>query len=568
MKRVYRVLCLVLLVCFVLPTVIACKYTQQSNGTFTDSSSANNSETNSPQHGAAGKDQNQPRNIYSHVVIVGVDGGGSWFDTADMPNVDRIFANGVYTENCLVSNPTKSAQSWASLMTGVTPNEHRMDNNLAETTIYDNSDYPTIFDTIRRQHSSAVLGAYATWTGINGLVEEDINVNKYIGSNDQDVAEKAVEFITNQKPELLFVQLDNVDVQGHTSEHGFGGAEHLAALNTADGQVGLIYEALDRANILEETLFIVTSDHGGKVNSHGDLSEAEKNAFFGVVGKSIIKGGKISLRIRDITSIVAWALGIEPSERWDSYIPEGLFFDNKIPEKQREKSTFFASVELPPKNIEEYIDENKLIAGLLFDEFTLADMAGATVSGVETRYEKGFFGGGVRVSAGSYISYPNLEFGNGSFSIATWVKADQRNSYDVSIYSNGDWESERSLGINMSWEGYGHFLYNMGYGESCIDVRGYPDVDFDYNWVHSLVVIDRAEKKIKMYVNFELVCEEDIPEEIATVSFDSEKPLNIGTDGSANAKYAFHGIIDDFLVFKGALSEDEIKLLKSYYVQD
>ena len=28
---------------------------------------------------------------YSHVVVIGVDGAGSWFKDADTPNFDKIF---------------------------------------------------------------------------------------------------------------------------------------------------------------------------------------------------------------------------------------------------------------------------------------------------------------------------------------------------------------------------------------------------------------------------------------------------------------------------------------------
>ena len=64
------------------------------------------------------------RRVYEHVVIVGVDGGGAWFDDADMPNVDAIFANGATTDECIASFPTISYQCWASLLTGVSPVEH------------------------------------------------------------------------------------------------------------------------------------------------------------------------------------------------------------------------------------------------------------------------------------------------------------------------------------------------------------------------------------------------------------------------------------------------------------
>ena len=48
---------------------------------------------------------------YKHVVIVGVDGAGTFFQNADTPNLDRIFENGAVSYTALTSNPSISAQS-------------------------------------------------------------------------------------------------------------------------------------------------------------------------------------------------------------------------------------------------------------------------------------------------------------------------------------------------------------------------------------------------------------------------------------------------------------------------
>ena len=67
---------------------------------------------------------------YSHVAVIGVDGAGAFFQKADTPNLDRILANGARTYRALSSNPTISAQCWGSMLTGVTPEYHRLNNTL------------------------------------------------------------------------------------------------------------------------------------------------------------------------------------------------------------------------------------------------------------------------------------------------------------------------------------------------------------------------------------------------------------------------------------------------------
>ena len=58
---------------------------------------------------------------HSHIIVVGIDGAGSFIKDADTPNFDRIFANGAVTYNALSSNPAISAECWGSILLGVGP---------------------------------------------------------------------------------------------------------------------------------------------------------------------------------------------------------------------------------------------------------------------------------------------------------------------------------------------------------------------------------------------------------------------------------------------------------------
>jgi predicted AlkP superfamily phosphohydrolase/phosphomutase len=83
---------------------------------------------------------------YSHVIVIGVDGAGSWFKNADTPNFDRIFENGAVTYGALSSKPTISAECWGSLLIGVGPEIHGLTNGIVSGTPYDiNSAFPSLF---------------------------------------------------------------------------------------------------------------------------------------------------------------------------------------------------------------------------------------------------------------------------------------------------------------------------------------------------------------------------------------------------------------------------------------
>ncbi len=60
------------------------------------------------------------------------------------------------------------------------------------------------------------------------------------------------------------VVLVGIDGAGHT--YGYGTEKYLEALSGADEWVGAIRKAIEDAGIAEDTLYIVTADHGGDYN--------------------------------------------------------------------------------------------------------------------------------------------------------------------------------------------------------------------------------------------------------------------------------------------------------------
>ena len=65
---------------------------------------------------------------YAHVIVVGIDGAGSFIRDARTPNFDRIFADGAVTYKALASNPSISAECWGSMLLGVGPEVHKLTN--------------------------------------------------------------------------------------------------------------------------------------------------------------------------------------------------------------------------------------------------------------------------------------------------------------------------------------------------------------------------------------------------------------------------------------------------------
>ncbi|MEE1322163.1 MAG: alkaline phosphatase family protein [Acutalibacteraceae bacterium] len=272
---------------------------------------------------------------YSHIVVIGVDGAGSWFKDADTPFFDKIFKNGAVTYKALSSKPTISAECWGSMLIGVGPEVHKLTNNRVSVFPYPIwSKHPTIFRRIRKAFPEAELGSYCDWNPINkGIVEKKQGVDKQT-AKDKELTPIICKYIREKKPDFLFVHFDSVDGAGHSN--GYGTVEHIRAISEADKLIGDVYSAIEGAGMVENTLFIVVADHGGTngengKGSHGGWTDEEKYVTFAAVGKDIKNGEIREMNIRDLAAIVLYAMGIEApvfdEKGWTSQIPEGLFND-------------------------------------------------------------------------------------------------------------------------------------------------------------------------------------------------------------------------------------------------
>lgn len=277
---------------------------------------------------------------YSHVIVIGIDGAGGWINSADTPNFDRIFGNGAVTHRALSSKPTISAECWGSMLLGVGPEIHKLTNGIVSSTPYPvDSPYPSLFRRIKAVYPEAELGSYCDWNPITyGIVEDNLGVS-HDTANDEKLTPIICDYIKTKKPDFLFIQFDSVDGAGH--KYGYGTPEHLERISEVDVLVNDVYRAAQDMRILDETLFIVVADHGGtnpgngEGGSHGGWTDGEKYVTFALAGKGINKIDIKEMNIRDLASIVLYALGIDAPEfnekGWTSQIPEGVFNDSSIP---------------------------------------------------------------------------------------------------------------------------------------------------------------------------------------------------------------------------------------------
>ena len=260
---------------------------------------------------------------YKHVVLLGVDGMGAFCKNANVVNINRIFENGAMTYECASVYPTSSGECWGSMLMGVAPSVHGLTNQKVIDE-ENNTGIPTVFSLIRESLSDTHSASFCCWNPINhGIVEDFPEVTREkVG--DAAVAERVREYIKEKGvPTLLFIQLNSIDASGH--KNGYGTEAFLRDVEVIDGYVGEVYDAYESAGVIEDTLFIVTADHGGINTRHGGDSPEEMNVFFGAAGRDINNVTLSDICIQDIPAIICYALGVKVNDSWESYIPKNLF---------------------------------------------------------------------------------------------------------------------------------------------------------------------------------------------------------------------------------------------------
>ena len=512
------------------------------------------------------------KGAYKHVVILGVDGGGDFFKNTYTPNMDAIFANGAITYDWRAVSPSISAQNWGSMLHGVLPEFHRLTNQIAASRPYPaDSPYPSIFRVVREAMPEAVLASICNWSAVNiGIIEDGIGVEKWNEANDPAVAAHVVGYLQKNDPTLLYVHFDSCDAAGHGN--GYGSTQHLAAVTAVDGLIGEIYAVLEQRNLLDDTLLMVVTDHGGTPGgSHGGNSDAEMIIFFGAAGKTVdwdnpIEDGDN----RDIAAIAAYALGLEIPEAWTSRVPTGVFWDvtgggHKTPEIPVSPNRRHQTEDTPPlSEVQNLLKDHNVIAYLPLDDGE-ADAFGKvkTTTAGKLYYYDAYYGKGIALDDG-YITLEDVKVGVGSFSAAFWVKTNGV-SGDPCFLCNKDWKSGLNDGFVFSLR-ESDIKFNAGGRNKTerMDVVAALPLDYKEGWMHVILVVDREKQQVRIYQDFTLEGWGDIPAALRDVAFDA-LPLRIGQDGTGTYSDHLAAQVDEFILTADILSDEDIAALKAYY---
>ncbi|MDY7393979.1 alkaline phosphatase [Aureibaculum sp. 2210JD6-5] len=266
---------------------------------------------------------NTSQDFVKHVILIGSDGFGAYaFNKAKVPNLRMMMKEGSYSLKARSVLPSSSAVNWASMIMGSGPELHGYTEwgsktpELPSRVIGKDGIYPTIFSLLDKQMPNAKVGVSYTWGGIGYLFEKSIVDLNYNGSSDEKTIEKGMEFFLKEKPALMFIHLDHPDVEGH--EIGHDTPEYYGAVEKVDSQIGGIITTLKKNKMMDNTVIIFTSDHGGVAKGHGGKTLLEVEIPWIVYGKNIVNGGKLekSIVTYDTASTIAYLLGLKIPDFW------------------------------------------------------------------------------------------------------------------------------------------------------------------------------------------------------------------------------------------------------------
>ena len=289
--------------------------------------------------------------------------------------------NASVTYSGIAVYPTISAQNWVSMFHGVRPFYHGVTGDASNSDLENgkqaNSEYPSFVKVVLDAYPESRVISSCTWKAINnGAIEKELDrVDRYIATPEQlymianDLLEDGKPIITDvdlidkikevtafdgyadvdyslsdaltvqrvidatttpegkEKYKIAYMHLNQVDSAGHS--FGYNKQPYRRALSRVDVLIGKLYAAYEAANMLDDTLFIFCTDHGHRYaqdgTGHGGNSDVEVKVTFAITGKTV-KSGKPGKYVNtDLAPIVAYALGVKASKKWQGRVPYNMF---------------------------------------------------------------------------------------------------------------------------------------------------------------------------------------------------------------------------------------------------
>ena len=222
------------------------------------------------------------------VLLIGIDGCRTdALELANTPTIDNLISNGIYSPDALNDDITISGPGWSAILCGVWSNKHlSVDNSFVGT---DYTNYPPLFKRIEDFDANLHTVSICNWNPINDYIVQSHADYKLNVSSDADVSSEAVNYLSSNNPDFMFLHFDDVDHAGHADGFSPNVNQYITAIEGVDAYISPIMQSIaQRPNYAnEDWLILITTDHGGLGTSHGGNSIEEEKVFVIASGNSI-----------------------------------------------------------------------------------------------------------------------------------------------------------------------------------------------------------------------------------------------------------------------------------------
>ena len=283
---------------------------------------------------AAGCTKKSEKDIASHVIVIGLDGWGTWcMDKGEAPFIKEMMREGCYTLDKRTVLPSSSGPNWAAMMNGTPVEATGIISNSATPDfkpllLTEHQAQPTFFHVLKQERPDAETGVICEWGDFLNYADTlclDYALRIHEPEEFPDaVVEESVKYIVEKKPAICFIHIDALDHKGHA--FGQGSPEYYAELPLVDERVHQIVEGVKKAGIYDDSIIILTSDHGHYGTGHGGTTMLEMETPFVIWGKGIKKNHEIKETVLeyDIAATVAKVFHLTVPQSWRG-IPIDVF---------------------------------------------------------------------------------------------------------------------------------------------------------------------------------------------------------------------------------------------------
>ncbi|MBK6645882.1 MAG: alkaline phosphatase family protein [Anaerolineales bacterium] len=255
-----------------------------------------------------------PAPLTRRVLILSIDGfRPDAMPLAPMPFLMTLLEKSAYSLTAQTVYPSVTLVAHTSMLSGQCPAKHKVDWN----DYIPENGYAQVTDLFDIAHAAGMQTVmYVGKEKLRQVTEPpSTDIFKFINDRDLVITEDLLQnFPADFR--LMFVHFPTPDFMGH--EYGWLSPEQLSVLFRADQAIEKLVTELESRGLMEETLFIITADHGGHDTTHGYSLPEDMTIPWIAFGAGVQPAAlNSSITTTDTAATAAFALNLPIPAEWD-----------------------------------------------------------------------------------------------------------------------------------------------------------------------------------------------------------------------------------------------------------